>query len=74
MDIPLACHRCDQPGHGWRECDRPPAKTKQELAARISDITRRWDAGNGGFGRSVKARIVEIERNAHRNYEKEKAK
>lgn len=70
MDAPISCHRCEQPGHGWAECDREPAKSQQELDARISDITRRWDAGYGGFSRTVKARIIEIERNARRNYEK----
>ena len=63
MDL-VVCHRCEQPGHGWRECQRPPAATRQELAARINHITVRWDAGNGGFSRSVKTRLIEIEKNA----------
>ena len=60
----LTCHRCAEPGHGWRECQRPGAKNQQELDARITDILIRWDAGKGGFGRTVKNEIIAAERNA----------
>lgn len=67
----LTCHRCTQPGHGWRECPRPPAAKKSELEARITDIVNRWDAGNGPYGRTVKTALVEMETSA---YEKARAK
>lgn len=63
MNAPLACWRCDDPGHPWTECDRAPAKDAQELNDRINDVVRRWDAGKG-FRLSVKTRLIEIERNA----------
>jgi hypothetical protein len=35
MDI-VVCWRCEQPGHGWRECQRPAARTETELKARFA--------------------------------------
>lgn len=70
MTAPLACWRCEQPGHGWRECSRPPAKTRQEYDARITDILIRWDAGKG-FSNTARKRIIETETAAWR---KEKAR
>lgn len=63
--VVLVCWRCTQPGHGYTECQRPGAKTTQEHEARIADILRRWDAGRGGFGLTVKTAIVEMEKKAH---------
>jgi hypothetical protein len=60
MDPPVVCHRCEQPGHGWRECDLPPAKSRQELQQRIARITDRWDAGHG-MKTWVKTEIVKAE-------------
>lgn len=36
MTAPLACWRCEQPGHGWAECTPPPAQTETELRARFA--------------------------------------
>lgn len=71
MNFPGCCYRCEEPGHGWRDCGRPPAKSQQELDQRIDRIVQRWDAGNGAFSRTVKTRIVEIET---RQFEKARAK
>lgn len=71
MQAPLACWRCEQPGHGYRECDRPPAKTKQELQARIDRLKERWDAGYGEISTSLKTEFIRAE---IRGYEKGKAK
>lgn len=71
MQAPLACWRCEQPGHGWRECDRPPAKTKQELDARKNRILERWDAGYGEISTSLKTEFI---RQEIRAYQKETAR
>jgi hypothetical protein len=42
----LTCWRCEQPGHGHAECDRPPAASRKELDARISRYVQRWQAGD----------------------------
>lgn len=59
---PFTCFRCNCYGHAWNQCQREPAKTRQELNNRITDIVIRWDAGTiRGFGSSVKKRIIELE-------------
>lgn len=70
----LTCHRCTQPGHGWRECPRPPARNRGELEARITDIVNRWDAGNGPFGRAVKTTLIGIETTAYDRQDAGKAR
>lgn len=68
--IPVTCWRCESPGHGWRECDRPAAETRQELGERIDRILRRWDAGHG-LSSYLKTEFVMAEKKA---FEKERAK
>lgn len=60
----IVCHRCELPGHGYRECQRPPAANKQELESRIDRILQRWDAGNG-MSTYLKTELVTLERAAH---------
>ena len=40
------CWRCEEPGHAAAECQRPPAKTRNELHARIERYVDRWLAGS----------------------------
>ena len=70
MTAPLACWRCEQPGHGYADCHRQPAATAKELAQRISRLVERWDSGHG-LPTRLKQQFITIER---REYEKGKAK
>lgn len=62
--LPVACFRCTLPGHGWAECQRPGAVTRQELGQRIEDIKIRWDGGRG-FATGIKTQIIEAEIRAY---------
>lgn len=65
----LACWRCEQPGHAYADCTRPPAKTRQELAARIKRLASRWI--DGEITRELKRQFAAAEIRA---FEKGKAK
>lgn len=43
---PLACWRCELPGHVAAECQPSPARTKNELYQRIDRLVDRWIAGD----------------------------
>lgn len=59
MDAPLACWRCEQPGHGYTDCQRPPPATRKELAARIDRHKERWISG--AITITEKRRFIEME-------------
>lgn len=71
MTAPLACWRCEEPGHAAAECTRPAARTRAELAARIDRLVRRWDAGRGEISTAQKTEYVAAEVRA---FEKGRAK
>lgn len=64
MFVVIVCWRCDLPGHGWRECKRPPAQNRQELEERIDRILQRWDAGYGELSTYLKTEFVAAEKKA----------
>lgn len=64
MDV-VTCHRCQQPGHGYEDCDLPPAKDHQQLQQRIQAIIQRWDAGHG-MTTALKSQLIEIENRAYK--------
>ncbi len=61
MTAPLACWRCEQPGHGWADCHRPPAASRKELDQRIARLVERWDAGKGEITTSLKQKFITAE-------------
>lgn len=65
-----SCWRCEKPGHGYADCQRPPATTAKELAQRIDRLKERWNAGYG-LSTSLKQQLVTIET---REYQKARAK
>lgn len=44
--LPVACWRCEQPGHVADACDQPPARSKTEHETRIDRWIERWIAGD----------------------------
>lgn len=66
----LTCWRCEQPGHGYADCQRPPAATRRELQARIDRLRDRWDAGRG-LSTRLKQQFIAAEK---REYDREKAR
>lgn len=70
MTAPLACWRCEQPGHGYADCDRQPAATRRELTERIDRLVQRWDGGRG-LSTRLKQQFIQIEK---REFEKARAK
>jgi hypothetical protein len=71
VDISV-CWRCEQPGHGYAECQREPARTRQELDARIARLVERWDAGYGEISTAQKTEFVKAEIKAFNPREKAK--
>lgn len=61
MTAPLACWRCEQPGHGYADCHRPPAATARELGERIDRLKQRWDAGYGEISTRLKQLFIAAE-------------
>lgn len=46
MTAPLACWRCEQPGHGYADCQRPAARDDNELRERINRYIERVIEGH----------------------------
>lgn len=61
MTVGLICWRCEEPGHCYADCQRPPAKTRKELNDRINRLLERWDAGYGVISTSLKKQFVTAE-------------
>jgi hypothetical protein len=70
--IGYSCFRCEQPGHSYKTCKRPGAKTRQELDSRINRYIERWDAGYGVISTAQKTAWIAAEWKAF--HAKEKAK
>lgn len=68
-EAPIACWRCEQPGHAAADCDPPPAATRKELDRRIDRLVERWH--DGAITTSQKRLWIQMESNA---FKKEKAK
>jgi hypothetical protein len=66
----LVCWRCEQPGHGWTDCRRPPAPNQQELDKRLNRLVIRWDAGYGELSTSMKTKLADIEIRQFKNARK----
>lgn len=62
--VGYSCRRCEEIGHGYKNCKRPAAKTPQELDARIKRLLERWDAGYGELSTYLKTEFVAAERKA----------
>jgi hypothetical protein len=61
MAVGIQCWRCEEPGHGYTDCRRPPARTRKELDDRISRLLERWDAGYGEISTRLKTQFVTAE-------------
>jgi len=71
MFVVLVCYRCDEPGHGWRECKPAPARTETELRERFNRYILQVMAGHVTL--AVKRQWVREDWKAH-NDEKERAR
>ena len=43
--LAVTCWRCEEPGHGYTECHRPPAASRAERDKRNARHVERWQAG-----------------------------
>jgi hypothetical protein len=71
VDI-VTCWRCEQPGHGYAECQREPAKTISEVENRNARHVERWITG--AITLRQKTEFVKAEWKSFHSAEKEKAK
>lgn len=67
--LDVTCWRCEQPGHGYADCQRPPARDRKELYLRIERYKERWIAGE--IGTVQKRQFIAAE---NREFERTKAK